>query len=276
MDRSPPMPGRPGLLGGRREWTRELAVAAAAGVFLGLTGPFGSYLNQSRPIVLAYWIGTVLFGAVVFGLTLRPAVRFACRRRLPVAPALAVATILACVPLSLAYHAAAAALWPVPIGRLAWFVQTLIISAPFALLYALSERRQSDRSVDTRPRPPAPTASATDFLTRLPPGLGRDLIALEMEDHYVRAHTSAGSALVLIPLHQAIAELRAIPGLRVHRSWWVACGAMAGAIQDGRNLRLRLANGSDAPVSRANVAAVRAAGLLSRFRARGSALEHPA
>jgi DNA-binding LytR/AlgR family response regulator len=53
-----------------------------------------------------------------------------------------------------------------------------------------------------------------------------------------------------------------LPGLKVHRSWWVARGAVASVVQDGRDLRLRLSNGLEAPVARTNVAAVRAAGLL--------------
>ncbi|MEE3625334.1 LytTR family DNA-binding domain-containing protein [Nitrospirillum sp. BR 11752] len=78
----------------------------------------------------------------------------------------------------------------------------------------------------------------------------------------MRAHTAQGSALVLIPLHQAVAELDAVPGLRVHRSWWVARHAVTAVVRDGRNLRLRLSNGIEAPIARASVATVRAAGWL--------------
>jgi DNA-binding LytR/AlgR family response regulator len=84
-----------------------------------------------------------------------------------------------------------------------------------------------------------------------------------MEDHYVRAHTRLGSALILIPLRQAVEELGGLPGLRIHRSWWVARHAVVGSMQDGRNVRLRLANGLFAPVSRGSVAAARAFGLLT-------------
>ena len=83
-----------------------------------------------------------------------------------------------------------------------------------------------------------------------------------MEDHYVRVHTDAGSRLVLATLTQAIAALGRQPGLRVHRSWWVASQAVAGVAADGRKLRLRLANGISAPVARSAVAAVRQAGWL--------------
>jgi DNA-binding LytR/AlgR family response regulator len=80
-----------------------------------------------------------------------------------------------------------------------------------------------------------------------------------MEDHYVRAHTALGSDLILIPLHQAVAELEGLEGLQVHRSWWVSRAAVAGIERDGRSLRLKLRNGVSAPVSRRAVAALKAA-----------------
>ena len=100
------------------------------------------------------------------------------------------------------------------------------------------------------------------FFDRLPPHLGRELLALEMEDHYVRAHTTAGSALVLMRMRDAVAELDGVEGLQVHRSWWVARAAVEREVQDGRNLRLRLRNGLEAPVARNSVPTLRAAGWL--------------
>ena len=103
--------------------------------------------------------------------------------------------------------------------------------------------------------PPSPR-----LLDRLPPHLGRDLVALEMEDHYARAHTMLGSALLLMRMRDAVAELDGIDGAQVHRSWWVARRAVTGTLRDGRNLRLKLATGVEAPVARAAVAALKAAG----------------
>jgi DNA-binding LytR/AlgR family response regulator len=80
-----------------------------------------------------------------------------------------------------------------------------------------------------------------------------------MEDHYVRAHTVAGSDLILISLNQAVAELEGLEGLQVHRSWWVARSAVVKVDRDGRSVRLKLRNGVTAPVSRRAVAALKAA-----------------
>lgn len=118
--------------------------------------------------------------------------------------------------------------------------------------------------VESAPAVPA-TPPPSPFLDRIPPRLGRDLLALEMEDHYVRVHTGAGSDLVLMRLRDAIAALGGIDGLQVHRSYWVAAAAVDGVERkpDGK-LTLRLRNGLRVPVSRSHVAAVRAAGWAGR------------
>ncbi|MNY73398.1 LytTr DNA-binding domain protein [compost metagenome] len=79
----------------------------------------------------------------------------------------------------------------------------------------------------------------------------------------MRVHTREGSSLVLMPMGQAIAAAGEVEGLRVHRSWWVARHAVQGVVKDGRNLRLRLISGQEAPIARAKVALLKTAGWLS-------------
>jgi len=255
------------LLGNKRDWARDFGVATAVGLFLGLAGPFGNYLNGSLPVRLAYWLGSVWTGVLVLGLLFRLALRAA--RRWGANPIFAVifATPAAAVPIAAVCRAAAVKLWPGPVETVSlaeWYGQTLLVCAPFAFAaWMLSRpRRQAsgprDAPAASRPESQNP---AGGFLARLPGDLGRELLALQMEDHYVRAHTGNGSTLVLIPLHRAIGELAGIPGLKVHRSWWVAHKAVVGCVRDGRNVRLRLSNGLEAPVARASIAAVKARGL---------------
>jgi hypothetical protein len=93
---------------------------------------------------------------------------------------------------------------------------------------------------------------------RLPRKLGTDLIYLKVDDHYVKAHTPAGSAIILMRFADAVADLSA-HGLQVHRSYWVARRYMKCVMQkDGRTV-LRLTTGQDIPVSRTYLHAVRAA-----------------
>lgn len=82
-----------------------------------------------------------------------------------------------------------------------------------------------------------------------PPRFGREVICLQMEDHYVRAHTALGSESILMRLSDAVSRTGG-EGLEVHRSWWVAKGAIRHVSRDGRNLRLNLLNGLEVRVAR--------------------------
>ncbi len=237
-------------------WARELLVALVIGICLGVLGPFGSYLNGPLPGRLLYWVVTLLLSTCVLVFVREAAMRVPAWWRMPRCLILTVATMLAAVVLAVMSHSFALALWAGPVrhvSALAWYGETLVVCALFSLVHGFIRLPM--------PRVAAPVP-AGDFLARLPAHLGRDLVALQMEDHYVRAHTTRGSALILVPLHQAIGELDRVPGLKVHRSWWVARDAVVSSLQDGRNVRLRLANGLVAPVARASVSAARAAGFL--------------
>ena len=108
--------------------------------------------------------------------------------------------------------------------------------------------------------PSAPPA--TDFFRRIPPALGRELLALQMEDHYLRIHTALGSDLILLRLRDAIGELGPERGLQVHRSWWVANGAVAAVERSAGRSILVLRNGLQVPVSKSFRDQVKEAGWL--------------
>jgi hypothetical protein len=102
-----------------------------------------------------------------------------------------------------------------------------------------------------------PPRGTPGFLARLPSQLGQDVIALQAQDHYLRVTTSAGSALILCRFSDAIAEMDATAGIRVHRSYWVARNAIKRLqARDGRH-QLLLGNGERVPVSRTYLEQVR-------------------
>ncbi len=107
----------------------------------------------------------------------------------------------------------------------------------------------------------APPGAA--FLKRLPIALGKQLYALQAEDHYIRVYTAAGDDLVLYRFSDAMEELRGYSGMQVHRSWWVAEDALADVARHDRKVFLVLKNGVEAPVSRTYAKAVRDAGWLA-------------
>ena len=101
------------------------------------------------------------------------------------------------------------------------------------------------------------TVPQARFHDRLSRGVSRDVICLEMDDHYVRVHTTGGSCLLLMRFADAVADLGAL-GMQVHRSHWVAHRHMLTVVRrDGRAM-LRVTGGRDVPISRPYLPAVRA------------------
>jgi DNA-binding LytR/AlgR family response regulator len=87
------------------------------------------------------------------------------------------------------------------------------------------------------------------------------LLALTVEDHYVDIVTDKGKTLVLMRLADAMRETSGVDGLQIHRSHWVATGAVVKSHRTDGKLSLELRNGMRLPVSRGYLPAVKAAGL---------------
>ncbi len=115
---------------------------------------------------------------------------------------------------------------------------------------------------------PAVAVSPTspDFLRRLDRPLAGPLLAVQAQEHYIRIVGEGSAPILLYRFSDALEQLRALPGLQVHRSWWVALDAVAGIERDNGRLSLRLVNGERVPVSRRYVGAVEIA-LRSRAAA---------
>lgn len=242
-----------------KDWAADLAIATAGGAFLGLIGPFGSYMNGpawQRVFfqVVCFWAGILIFGTVIrilMRLQLKPPAFWSL---------LALAILIIDAPFSLVVSRFAELIWPYlhfP-PSLEWYGQALITSTPVVVGYVFLHRwREHRRSLAREAGAAAPSHQGL---------LGTDpsqVLCLQMEDHYVRVHTASGSRLVLATLSQAMAAMDGAEGLQVHRSWWVARRAVERVEQHGRNLRLRLTNGMTAPVARSAVAQVRAAGWMA-------------
>ncbi len=275
----------------------DLTIMTAIGVILALIGPFGSF---AEPLVyrLISWVGFSWIGYALFS-PMGPLVdRVAQALDLPRAPLWAVAAAISSVAMTAVVHTMGYLPGPVPIPSLEQFFSTypyvfVIGGGVTALFYLLGQKGEgAARAVsapplathpmasaampaapapEAEPTPlptplptPAPTPSAAPnpLFDALPAELGSDVIALEMEDHYVRVHTALGSELVLMRLRDAMACVSEIEGRQVHRSWWVARLAIEDVKREGRNVRLVLPLGIEAPVSRAQVSELRDAGWI--------------
>ncbi|MFZ4070652.1 MAG: LytTR family DNA-binding domain-containing protein [Caulobacterales bacterium] len=272
------------VVNGRRirgELTRTLVMSLLIGLLLGALGPFGTF--ERLPIIerFSFWLACIFGGALIQAPLYWLGDWVGRARHIPAwiwAPATAA---LAAVPITILVNGVAVTLLRTTVTDTftELYPLVLVITLPIQIISHVLAGQRAHRAA--RANPPAPAAPTTapgldlpgaaapapgalsSFFDRVPKRLGRDLICLRMEDHYLRVYTSAGNALILMKISDAEAELTAIEGLRLHRSWWVARSAVTGWRRDGKNLELILRNGLTAPVARERQAKVRAAGWLS-------------
>lgn len=89
-----------------------------------------------------------------------------------------------------------------------------------------------------------------EFWSRLPAGIGRDLVAITSELHYLRVYTQKGNGLILHAFGRALERLGDFDGMRIHRSHWVAIDHVQTLRRDGEKVVCRLDIGIELPVSR--------------------------
>ncbi|HSC68860.1 MAG TPA: LytTR family DNA-binding domain-containing protein [Cellvibrio sp.] len=84
---------------------------------------------------------------------------------------------------------------------------------------------------------------------RLPEVLGRDIVAISSDLHYLNVHTTLGKILVLGSL-KYYAEAFADAGMQVHRSNWVAKDHVVKVYVSGTEAYCLMTNGMKVPISR--------------------------
>ncbi len=237
----------------------DIMIMVAIALVLAATGPFGSFAIGGFAQRLAYWLPITLIGFAIFRPITWLAARFEKWLGTSERFALALSVLLASVPATLAVM-----LWGgYNFARLDFpsllelYVRVLVLGGVITLFFVLLEKKQESQAAKAQDRASVPIP----FLDRLPPAWNGKLAALEMEDHYVRAHGPDGaSTLILMRMADAERELAEADGARVHRSWWVMRSAVTGKVRDKRAVRLDLAGGLVAPVARDRLAALRKAG----------------
>ncbi|MFB0612438.1 LytTR family DNA-binding domain-containing protein [Aurantiacibacter poecillastricola] len=246
----------------------DLAIMLVIGVVLALLGPFGSFGDPIEER-LVYWIGLALAGYALYSPISAVVVPWGKRMVFPEWAVWVASVLVATVPMTafiwILGFIGDELRWPRLDEALYSYLRVLVIGAGITVVFHMLDRPPAlhpvQRSESEGASQVAP-GTQPRFIDRLSAEMGTDLIALEMEDHYVRAHTALGSELVLMRMRDAVAELEGVEGEQVHRSWWVARGGVADVVRDGRNVRLLLDNGIEAPVSRANVSLLKQRGWL--------------
>jgi DNA-binding LytR/AlgR family response regulator len=251
--RQPPLPAK---------W-RPVAVAVVVGLLLGLAGPFGSYPAYSTATRYAFWLGLTAAGVVaaIAADALLSATKFRAG-----AVRIGALALVSAVPMTFVVAWTMSIVQP---GRTfaPHQLPTLfacVAAVQLLIVYATKVTAPNAETSAPAPAPPVLEADAVlpafppALLSKLPPGIGSDILALETEDHYLRVHAAGGSALILMRMADAVALIDPRLGAQVHRRWWVAEGAVKGVRMEGQRLWLCLADKSEVPVGRTFATAVKA------------------
>ncbi len=259
-----------------RNMVIDFLIIGLLGVILAILGPFGTY-NAPLALRLAYWVGLLVTGNLVYMATVHGLAALAGKLDLPDAMVWIGAALLGSIPMTglvsvvnraaFGVHPRTADDW------LQFYFLVLVISFIItAVMWMLSWRRTHLASMKQGPsaahdtvqqHPAAPHNPAPRLLDRLPPGKRGTVWALESEDHYVRVHLEGGTELILMRLRDAIMEMDGANGAQVHRSWWVARIGVSKTLREERGISLLLKSGVAAPVARSSIPDLEASGWLA-------------
>jgi hypothetical protein len=243
----------------KQRWQRlavDLLLLVSLGLLMTALGPYRT-LDVPDLLRTAYWLVAVV-GAGLAGIAidaiLGPRIRTFWARIVAV-------SVVMTLPVTPFAYTLNAVMLDLP--RRPWLLpqlagQVLVICLLIMTLRAFMWRR----IVETRTvvAPPLPDAERAFRLRLSARRRGARLIAIEAEDHYVRAHTDAGSELVSMRFSEAVEELAQAHGYRLHRSWWVSAEAIESVRWRRGTGEARLAGGIVAPISRSCAAALKQAG----------------
>lgn len=249
-----------------REWRRQIVTPKAAIVGMGvagvlaLGGPFGTLDLLPLAPRFAYW---ALMVAVTFSIgQISGGIVYATFQGKTNQWSLVLLagglTSIGVTIFVLALNLVFLGYWPS--GRAAISLCSTILAVSImvtAITKVLEVRANPDTDIKDAKAPPP-------ILNRMTLEKRGRLIALTVEDHYVRIRSHKGEDVVLMRLVDAIKEVGDVPGLQVHRSHWVAVGEISSVRREKDRAILRMSTGPDIPVSRSNLPKLRDAGVLPK------------
>ena len=247
----------------------ELLIISGIGLIFGFLGPFGTYAMPTA-MRLAYWVVFILVGYAIFRPISFVAVWMSESSPVSFPIAIGIALLVAGLPLAIMIGFMINGFrWDGPMLQDEFallYVQVVAIGLGiFLLMYHLFRRDEVDPQLKTSQTSSENLREARglSILSRLPTGFPDNILALGVEDHYVRVHAPDRNEMLLMRLGDAIAEMEGVDGMQVHRSWWVARDALITAKRDGRNWRLMLSSGLEVPVARTYVTKLKDAGWIN-------------
>ncbi len=223
-----------------------------------ISGPFGTYGNMAWPERTLYWALVVSF-AVVVGYALRAiSVALIGARRPVLLDVVTVALVTACFSplvwlitrvlnpsLTQGAHPVLAC-----VGYVMMCTATVIVGRRLTPGVDAREYGFLRKPVHVS-RLPKSSAPEPRLLRRLASEMRGDILRLSANDHVVDVVTTQGETTLRMRLVDAIAEMEPVHGYCVHRSHWVAHGAIERVERENSSkLFVILANDDRIPVSR--------------------------
>ncbi|MBW6422956.1 LytTR family transcriptional regulator [Rhizobium sp. XQZ8] len=245
-----------------RSW-RFWATFALVILLFAVSGPYGTSERMAFGIRLGYWliVHTVTWViaitcAIIAEVLLRGRIDRTLLRMM-------IGSLFAALPIGFALGIidfAFTGQWTEMNSGLHRALFALPLCALFCLLSYIAMHRQIHEIAMPAATPTVPQAaisSEPDIFARLKPQNRGPLVRLSVEDHYTDVVTTRGHELILLRFADALKELGATPGLQVHRSHWVAAAHVETLKRDNGKLFVVLKDGTEIPVSRPNLKAVR-------------------
>lgn len=243
---------------------RVWAVILGVVLLVALAGPFYTLDNLGLAGRIAYW-GLIGIPGALMMWAVNILVGTLCPPRWPGAVVGALAGALGILPLMILIAAGMALVGlDMPTAGFAGlfpYVAPTVIGISVLVQLLLPVTRKEPAAAGCGPSP--------GLFARLPPELGRDIIAVQAQDHYVRVSTPRGSHLILMRMSDAAKDLASLGGMQIHRSWWVNLEHASGLEKpESGGTRLVMRNNIRVPVPRSRVPEVRRA-LAAKIKGRG-------
>lgn len=238
----------------------ERLVNLLAAIFiLTVTGPFGTYMDLTFWPRLFFWSMAMIGAGVFIHGSILALLALGVDTRKGRALAVFVGTLIGSFP------ATAFVLWTLDaVGGFAFVpahypriwsnvIVICMIIAPLQFrreIFHPQPAPTDETPVQEAATPPLPVEKPAPIHDRLPSHLkGADILSFSMQDHYVEITTTKGSHMVLMRFNDALDLMGDLPGVRTHRSHWVADAALAKVTKAGRKHSVTLTDGRKIPVS---------------------------
>lgn len=223
-------------------WEAKAAVFLCLIAIFSVLGPFGSYETMTFAERFTYWT-TVLTGIGFFmHVFMTMALQSHRIAKWPGVAKIAIGSIVAAIPGAAIVEFANEVFRPSGIefsGLARTWMQVSIIGIVVGIVEYL----------DWRPTKLSPEPVLTQMHKRLPDALGTDIVSMSMQDHYIEVTTKLGSELILMRFTDALQEVQGLPGLRTHRSHWVALAHAQSISRKGNKHFVTLSDGRKLAVS---------------------------